>query len=73
MNNDATPTSNYQQIKFLDPDCCYKFTYGLANCADSVQMASEKPNDLDLHCLQRQDIPGFSRTRVKIIDATYLK
>ena len=25
----------------------------------------QKPSDLDLHCLQRQDISGFSRTRVK--------
>ena len=24
-----------------------------------------KPSDLDLHCLQRQGISGFSRTRVK--------
>ena len=26
----------------------------------------KKPTDLDLHCLQRQNISGFSRTRVKI-------
>ena len=26
----------------------------------------KKPTELDLHCLQRQDISGFSRTRVKI-------
>ena len=26
----------------------------------------QKPTDLDLHCLQRQGIPGFSRTRVKL-------
>ena len=25
----------------------------------------QKPTDLDLHCLQRQGIQGFSRTRVK--------
>ena len=25
----------------------------------------QKPTDLDLHCLQRQNISGFSRTRVK--------
>ena len=25
----------------------------------------QKPNDLGLHCLQRQGISGFSRTRVK--------
>ena len=32
------------------------------NSADPDQLAS----DLDLHCLQRQDISGFSRTRVNI-------
>ena len=26
----------------------------------------QKPTDLDLHCLQRQGISGFSRTRVKV-------
>ena len=26
----------------------------------------QKPTDLDLHCLQRQDISGFSRTRVNV-------
>ena len=26
----------------------------------------EKPTDLDLHCLQRQAISGFSRSRVKL-------
>ena len=26
----------------------------------------QKPTDLDLHCLQRQGIPGFSRTRVNL-------
>ena len=37
----------------------------MANSADPDQLASQKPTDLDLHCLQRQDISGFSRTRVK--------
>ena len=41
----------------------------MANRADPDQLASEiswllkKPTDLDLHCLQRQDISGFSRKR----------
>ena len=39
----------------------------MANCADPDQLASEKPTDLDLHCLQRQGISGFSMTRVKVI------
>ena len=35
----------------------------MTNSADPDQ----KPTDLDLHCLQRQGISRFSRTRVKII------
>ena len=35
----------------------------MTNSADSDQLAL-KPTDLDLHCLQRQDISEFSRTRV---------
>ena len=37
----------------------------MANSADPDQLASEKPTDLDLHCLQRQGISRFSRTKVK--------
>ena len=36
----------------------------MANSADPDQLASQKPTDLDLHCLQKQGISGFSRTRV---------
>ena len=36
----------------------------MANSADPDQLASKKPTDLDLHCLQRQGISGFSRIRV---------
>ena len=33
----------------------------------------QKPTDLDLHCLQRQDISGFSRTSVNIcMPITYI-
>ena len=44
----------FQPIRLLDPDCCYKFTYLMANSADPVQ----KPTDLALYCLQRQGIPS---------------
>ena len=37
----------------------------MANSVDPDQLASQKPTDLDLHCLQKQGISGFSRTRVK--------
>ena len=37
----------------------------MTNSADPDQLASsEKPTNLDLHCLQKQDISRFSRTRV---------
>ena len=32
----------------------------------------QKPIDLDLHCLQRQGISGFSRSRVKYHENMYL-
>ena len=35
----------------------------MTNSADPDQLASEKPTDLDLHCLQRQGISGFSSAR----------
>ena len=35
----------------------------MANSADPDQLAS---TDLDLHCLQKQGISGFSRTRVNM-------
>ena len=39
----------------------------MTNNADTDQFPSlQKPTDLDLHCLQRQGISGFSRTRVRI-------
>ena len=31
-----------------------------------IRWLLQKPTDLDLHCLQRQGIFGFSRTRVKL-------
>ena len=33
----------------------------------------KKPTDLDLHCLQRQGISGFSRTRAKFSNLTKVK
>ena len=38
----------------------------MANSADPDQLASSEATDLDLHCLQRQDLSGFSRTRVNM-------
>ena len=36
----------------------------MTNSADQDQLASLKPTDLDLHCLQMQGISGFSRTNL---------
>ena len=38
----------------------------MENSVDPDQLASWKPTDLDLHCLQRQCISGFSRTSVNV-------
>ena len=37
----------------------------MTNRTDLDQLASQKPTGLDLHCLQRQGMSGFSRTRIK--------
>ena len=37
-------TSNFQPIRFLDPDCWYKFTYIVANSADPDHLASSEAN-----------------------------
>ena len=37
----------------------------MTNSADPDSWLLQKPADLDLHCLQRQDVSGFSRTRAK--------
>ena len=36
----------------------------MTNSVDPDQLASSETTDLDLHCLQRQDISGFNRTGV---------
>ena len=41
----------------------------MANSANPPQ----KPTDLDLHCLQRQGLFGFSRTRVKFCTSKFKK
>ena len=57
------PLPIFSQSDYFLQSCCYKFTYLRTNSADPNQ----KLTDLDLHCLQRQGIFGYSRTRVKII------
>ena len=67
------PTSNFQPIRLLDPDHCYKFTYLMANSADPDQLASEEANWSGSTHLQRQGISRFSRTRVKISIPTRMR
>ena len=45
----------------------------MANNADQISLLLQKPTDLDLHCLLRQNISLFSRTRVtcKYIPVNY--
>ena len=69
INQDAPPTSNFQPIRLLDPGYWYKFTNKMTNSADPDQLASSEANWsrstlLDVHCLQRQGISRFSKTRV---------
>ena len=58
----------FQPVSLLDLDCCYKFTYLMANNADPDQLA-----DLDLHCLQRLVLYWFIRTRVKMTCMSHLQ
>ena len=41
INKDATSTSNFQPISFLDPGCWYNFTYLMTNSADLDQFRSQ--------------------------------
>ena len=38
------PTSNFQPIRLLDADCCYRFTYLMTNSADPGPLASSEAN-----------------------------
>ena len=48
----ATPPSNFQPIRLLDPGCKHKFIY----------LMLQKPTDLDLHGFHRQGITWLHRT-----------
>ena len=58
-------TSNFQPVRLLDPDCCYKFAYLMANSADPDQLASSEANLSVSTLFAKHGISGFSRTRVK--------
>ena len=61
---DTMPTSNFQPIRLLDLDCYNKFTYLMANSADPDQLASSEANWSGSTLFAKQDISGFSKTRV---------
>ena len=63
INQDATPIYDYQPIRKPNPDC----GINLHTEWQKVQIQISWPTDLGLHCLQRQDITEFSKTRVKKI------
>ena len=58
------PTSNFQPIRLLDPDCCYSSAYLIANSADPDQLASSEANWSGSKLFAKQGISRFSRTRV---------
>ena len=58
------PTSNFQPVRLLDPDCCYKFTYLMANSADPDQLASSKANWSRSTLFARTRHVVFSKRRV---------
>ena len=43
-NKGATPTSNFQPIRLIDPVCQYKFTYLIPKSVDPNQLASLEAN-----------------------------
>ena len=52
-------------------DCWYKFNTEWQTVQIQISWLLKKPTDLDLHCLQRQVISGFSRTRVNLMHVVY--
>ena len=67
LNKDATPTSNFQLIRLIDLDCCYKFTYLIANSADSDQLVSSEANWSGSTLFAKTWHVVFSERRVKLI------
>ena len=59
---DATPISNCQPIRLLNPYCWYKFTYWMTNIADPDQLASPEAN------WSGSTLFAKGRARVKVFD-----
>ena len=49
-------------IKVVDTNSHFKGQTGQVQ----ISLLLQKPTDLDPHCLQRQGVSGFSRTKVKV-------
>ena len=61
------PTFNFQPIRLLDPDCCYKFAFFMANSADPDQLASSEANWSGSALFAKQGISGFSMQGLKVL------
>ena len=66
LNKDATPTFKCQPIRFLDPYFYINSHTEGQTMQIQISWLLQKPADLDLHCLQRQGISGFSRARINV-------
>ena len=54
-------------IRLLNPDFEINSCIEWQTVQIQISWLLQKPTDLDLHCLQRQDISGFSKTRIKMV------
>ena len=60
------PASNFHPVRVLDPGIDTNSNAEWQTVQNQISWLLKKPTDLDLYCLQMQDISGFSRTRVNM-------
>ena len=61
------PTSNFSQSDYLIRIVAIISHTRLQTVQIQISWLLQKPTDLELHCLQRWGISGFSRTRVNFL------
>ena len=61
------PLLIFSQSAFLVQDVATKSNTEQQIVQIQISWLLQKPTDLDLHCLQRQGLSGFNRTRVEIV------
>ena len=64
LNEETTPTSYLQKSDYLIQIVDINSHTVWQTVQIQISWLLQKPTDLDLHCLQRQSISGFSRTSV---------